>query len=331
MRAKDHPDFHIECSTIQSLFLTKTPEINGKQVLSNHILTSTLAHPPSPAFPATSLTTPSVSQVQQQLPINHLQPRSGKQGFPSAQPYLSHWLNAVEHIQPLLSHVPAAQTNFNIFYRHFNNAPKGPNIISGPAPHYPPVEETARKLVEIGQTGRYHHALLLPDKGKKSFSDVLELVRQNLERGVPKLDLNSPEDMRMIAAVDSGLSGVVLARQSDSDKYKIPWLQAEAKKAGMDWIDIKTTVERRAGEDFPSLDVSKTIEPFRNNPERMKEAAVWIHNAMDRYLTEFPSEKEKKNRLGHQKAIRLWKDLYAARPGLIVCSPRGVVPVSRRG
>ncbi|KAL4869538.1 hypothetical protein BDV12DRAFT_167573 [Aspergillus spectabilis] len=101
----------------------------------------------------------------------------------------------------------------------------------------------------------------------------------------------------------------------------LPDLEKRAKAANMGDLKFETIVHRLADQDFPVFDLSKTLQPYRNNPAEMARRQKWILGAQNLYMTESPDSDDGKRRKGHITAIQSWGGMLGLRTGLSTCRP----------
>ncbi|KAL2807809.1 hypothetical protein BJX63DRAFT_436734 [Aspergillus granulosus] len=228
-------------------------------------------------------------------------------------------------IRVLLPDNAKAQNDINEFVRVFNNMPKAPDFYPN-APRIPPVEETVNRLMLApkNMTQRYYFGKLFPKTATEAaverWDEADAIIRTNIQRSMPWMDLNDPQLRDITNGLDSALRGVVWSRQSDFDKFFLVDLEKRAKDADIG-LKFETTVHRLGGWEFPIFDLSKTLEPYRNNPAEMARMQKWIADAKNLYMTEPPNEREKTKRDNHHNTLESWGAMLGLRTGLSTCRP----------
>ncbi|KAJ0423307.1 hypothetical protein BJY00DRAFT_310437 [Aspergillus carlsbadensis] len=199
-----------------------------------------------------------------------------------------------------------AQGDFNEFIRFIGNRPNAPNVLDPPT-LTPPVEETARRLQDMGLNGPYYQDLILP--GSSDWPDMMDKLDANYKTAIKVMDRSKSEDQLLLERLDAAVRGVTVTRQADADKYFKEWLQGRATTENIS-ITWKTKKIRLAGQDFLVLDIAGTVRASASDKEGWARLGQWFKNKQKVYKDD-KSDQKRQNHLGslsrYKKSLRVQK------------------------
>ncbi|KAL5340912.1 hypothetical protein BJX70DRAFT_396295 [Aspergillus crustosus] len=131
---------------------------------------------------------------------------------------------------------------------------------------FPPVDETAKRLVTLDLTREYFHNLILPKSGGKegNYREFMTELGNNILKAKPAFDPSNSADKELLGNLDNSLKGIIETRQSNYDEFFITELKkcATAAKLG---IRFETINYMRGGESFPAFDLENTLRAYSSN------------------------------------------------------------------
>ncbi|KAL3480971.1 hypothetical protein BJX99DRAFT_253956 [Aspergillus californicus] len=212
----------------------------------------------------------------------------------------------VTDINLLVPEFKDARGDFNEFIRFIGNIPNAPNVLSTPT-LTPPVEETARRLQDMGLNKAYYPNLILSENS--GWPSMMDKLDANYESAIKVMDRSKPEDQLLLERLDAAIRGVMVTRQADVDNRFKEWLQRRATTEKLD-ITWKMKTIALAGQDFSVLDIAGTVRASASDKEGWDRLNQWFKNKQKVYKAD-KSDKSRRNHLGslsrYKKSSRVQK------------------------